>query len=79
MSEANVNTNKTGVSTKWNYHKEGSFARNYFIFLKVLLQFKNPFKHLRVNLMYQLPNCPCSYFSYAHEFYLTVLFPCEYP
>ena len=29
------------VSTKWTYHKERSFASNYFIFLKILLQFKN--------------------------------------
>ena len=29
------------VTTKWAYHRELSFASNYFIFLKVLLQFKN--------------------------------------
>ena len=28
-------------STKWTYHKELSFASNYFIFLKILFQFKN--------------------------------------
>ena len=28
-------------STKWTYHKEGSFAINHFIFLKILFQFKN--------------------------------------
>ena len=35
ISEANVKTNKK-VSTKWTYHKERSFAGNYFIFLKIL-------------------------------------------
>ena len=29
------------VSTEWTYHKERSFASNYFIFLKILFQFKN--------------------------------------
>ena len=33
MSEANVKTNKM-VTTKWTYHKERSFAGNYFIFWK---------------------------------------------
>ena len=32
----------------------------------------------RVNLMYQPPKCPHSYFSKGLEFYLRVLFPCEY-
>ena len=32
-SETNVKTNKI-ESTKWTYHKEQSFASNYFIFLK---------------------------------------------
>ena len=35
MSEANVKTNRM-VSKKWAYHKEGSFASGYFIFLKIL-------------------------------------------
>ena len=35
ISEANVKTNRM-VSTKWIYHKERSFASNYFIFLKIL-------------------------------------------
>ena len=38
VSEANVKTNRM-VSTKWTYHKKGSFASNYFIFFKVLSQF----------------------------------------
>ena len=40
ISEANVKTNKM-VTTKWTYHKERSFASNYFIFLKILFQFKS--------------------------------------
>ena len=38
--EANVKINRM-VSAKWTYRKEQSFARNYFIFSKVLIQFKN--------------------------------------
>ena len=34
VSEANVKTNRM-VTTKWAYHRERSFASNYFIFLKV--------------------------------------------
>ena len=52
ISEANIMTNRM-VSTKWTYHKERSFASNYFIFLKVLFQLKNLFQ--RVDLMYQMP------------------------
>ena len=40
ISEANVKTNKM-VTTKWTYQKERSFAGNYFIFLKILFQFKD--------------------------------------
>ena len=39
ISEANIKTNKI-VTTKWSYQKEQSFASNYFIFLKILFQFK---------------------------------------
>ena len=60
MSEANVNTNKM-VSTKWTYHIERSLASNYFIFLEILFQFKNQLR--RVDLMYQRPKCPYSYFQ----------------
>ena len=42
MSEANAKTNRM-VTTKWTYHKERSFASNYFIFLRILFQFKNLF------------------------------------
>ena len=38
LSEANVKTNKM-ATTKWTYHKEWSFASNYFIFLENLFQF----------------------------------------
>ena len=40
ISEANVKTNRM-VTAKWAYHREQRFASNYFIFLKVLFQFKN--------------------------------------
>ena len=40
ISEANVKTNRL-VNTKLAYHKERRFASNYFIFSKVLFQFKN--------------------------------------
>ena len=38
--EVNFKTNRM-VCTKWTYHKEWSFASNYFIFLKVLIQCKS--------------------------------------
>ena len=38
LSEVNVKTNKM-ATTKWTYHKEWSFASNYFIFLENLFQF----------------------------------------
>ena len=40
ISEVNVKANRI-VSTKWTYHRERSFASTYFIFLKILFQFKN--------------------------------------
>ena len=76
LSETNVKTNRM-ATTKWTYHKEWSFASNYFIFLENFFQFQNLLK--RVNLMYQQPKCPYSYFSLALEFNFRVLFPCEYP
>ena len=74
ISEANVKANRM-VSTKWTYHKERNFVSNYFTHLKILFQFKN------LDLIYQRPECLYSFFSYSFflEFYLTVLFPCEYP
>ena len=38
LSEANGKTNRI-ATTKWNYHKEWSFASNYLIFLENLFQF----------------------------------------
>ena len=40
ISKASVKINEM-MSTKWNYHKERSFTSNYFIFWKILFQFKN--------------------------------------
>ena len=40
ISEANVKTNRM-MSTKWTYHKERSFASKYFVFWKILFQFKD--------------------------------------
>ena len=59
--EAIVETNRM-VSTKWTYHKEWSFASNYFIFfLKMLFHFKNLLK--TVDFMDERPKCLYSYFS----------------
>ena len=45
LSEANGKTNRM-ATTKWTYHKECSFVRNYFSFLKILFQFNNSYKEL---------------------------------
>ena len=37
LSEANFKRNRM-MSTKWNYHKERSFAMNYFIFLNIFFE-----------------------------------------
>ena len=68
LLEANVKINRMAI-TKWTYHKEWSFASNYFIFLENLFQF---YLLKRVNLMYQRPKYP-----YSYNF--RVLLPCEYP
>ena len=73
---ANVKANRM-ESTRWTYRKERSFASIYFIFWKILVQYKNLL--YGVDLKYQLPKCPYSYFPKALEFYLRVLFPCNYP
>ena len=75
LSEANVKTNRMW-RTKLTYHKEWSFAINQFPFSKILFQFRNVI--YRIDLMYQPPKCPYSYFSKAFEFYFRVFFPCEY-
>ena len=87
LSEVNVKINRMGI-TRRTYDKEWSFASNYFIFSKILFQFKNfvvdlmyqppKFKNFVVDLMYQPPKFIYSDFSKALEFYLRVLFPCEY-
>ena len=41
MSQANLIFWQRTVSTKKTYQKEQSFASNYFIFSKILFQFKN--------------------------------------
>ena len=38
LSEANFKTNRM-ATTKWTFHKEWSFASNFFIFLENLFQF----------------------------------------
>ena len=38
LSEPNIKTNRM-ATTKWTYHKDWSFASNYFIFLENLCQF----------------------------------------
>ena len=59
ISEANVETNRI-LTTKWAYHKERRLTSNYFIFLKALFQFKN--RLWIIDLMYQQPKRPNSYF-----------------
>ena len=71
LSEANVKTNKM-ATTKWTYHKEWSFAINYFNFLENLFQFYNLLKS--VNLIYQRPKCPYSYFSLSWSLILGCFF-----
>ena len=39
LLEANVKTNRM-ATTKWTYHKEWSFASNYFIFWKICSSFR---------------------------------------
>ena len=45
-----------------NLQKKQSFATNYLISLNILFQYKTLLMYL-VDLMYQLPKCPYSYFS----------------
>ena len=44
-SIANVKINSMG-STKWTYHRDRSFASNYFIFWKFCFSLGTPFKEL---------------------------------
>ena len=59
ISETNIKTNRM-VSTKRTCQKQRNFVINYFIYLKILFQFKNLF--YIVDLMYQGPKSPYSYF-----------------
>ena len=52
--ESNVKTNKI-VSTKWTFHKDWSFASNYFIFSEILFQFKNFYNELAYVPTTQMP------------------------
>ena len=45
IQNCHIKTNKA-LSTKWTYHKERSFASSYFIFSKILFQFKASYKEL---------------------------------
>ena len=72
LSGANVKRNRM-ATTKWTFHKEWSFASNHFIFLENLFQLENLLK--RVNLMYQRPKCPYSYFHKRWSLILGCFFP----
>ena len=45
LSETNVKTNRMG-GTKWTYHRERSFASNYFIFSKFYFSLRTSYKEL---------------------------------
>ena len=45
ISEANVKTNRM-ASTKWIYYKEGLFASNYFLVLKIFFSLRTSYKEL---------------------------------
>ena len=45
ISEANVKTNRI-ASAKWTYHKERSYANNYFIFWKFFFSLRTYHKEL---------------------------------
>ena len=59
LSEANVKINRM-ATTKWTYQKEWDLPVTTLFFLENFFQFQNLLK--RVNLMYQRPKCPYSYF-----------------
>ena len=67
LSEANVQTNSL-VNAKWKYHKDQSFTSNYFISLKILLQYKS---------LLQRELTWCTNHPNIHIHRMT--FPCEYP
>ena len=53
-----------------DYHKERSFATNFFNFLNFFFQFKNLLQ--RVDLMYQRPKCPFVLFVSAGDFFFLI-------
>ena len=75
-SEANVKTS-TMLTTKWTYHKERNFATNSVIFLKFCISLRTSYKELICCT--NNPNDHICTFLQALEFYLTVLFPSDYP
>ena len=67
---------------EWQLHN-GPITKSWVLpvitlfFWKFFFQFWNLLKS--VDLMYQQPKCPYSYFPLALEFNFRALFPCEYP
>ena len=53
-----------------DYHKERSFATNFFNFFNFFFQFKNLLQ--RVDLMYQRPKCPFVLFVSAGDFFFLI-------
>ena len=45
VSDANIKTNRM-VSTTWTYHKQRTFASNYFVFCKLCLSLRTTYKEL---------------------------------
>ena len=61
--------------------KNGVLPVTILFFSKILFQWQNLIRVDLImghDLMHQLSKCPYSYFLKALEFYLRVLFPCEY-
>ena len=64
-------------STRLTYQKDRNFCQKLLYFFENFVLVEEP-RRLRIDLMYQPPKCPYSYFSKALEYYLGMLFPCEY-
>ena len=60
-------------SKKWIYHKERSFAINYFFFFLKICFSEKTFIQSWFDVL--APQCPYSYFSKALKVFLRVLFP----
>ena len=76
ISEANVKTYKI-VTTKWTYQKEQSLPVTTLFFWKFCFNLRTSYKELICCT--KNPNVHICTFCKRMEFYLTVLFPCEYP